>query len=186
MSSKYTWYTESHSVQMWDCTLYTPSGISFNHPPLLYTLFINRVIDTGSNTEQLNNNLYLQKNWVAYWDKGGLAKFNYYINKIWYITRLTTNILQWQQGNVVYCPQELVIHSTIPKHIVKDTSDNMLSVLLSATMPNTSTVSHSQRTFSLFIHLYVDLAIYIHLPERYVRWHWATLEQQRKTPSSGL
>lgn len=75
-----------------------------------------------------------------------------------------TNILQQKtQNDSYYCPQELVIRSTIHKHIVKDTSDNMLSVLLSATMTNTSVLSHRQRTFPLFIHLYVKPAIYFHL-----------------------
>lgn len=75
-----------------------------------------------------------------------------------------TNILQQKrQNDSYYCPQELVIRSTIHKHIVKDTSDNMLSVLLSATMTNTSVLSHRQRTFPWFIHLYVKPAIYFHL-----------------------
>lgn len=53
---------------------------------------------------------------------------------------------------------------------MKDTSDNMLSVLLSATMTNTSK-SQPEDMFSLFFHPYGKEAIYIHLPEQYVRRH---------------
>lgn len=94
------------------------------------------------------------------------------------------NILQWQKARGLHCPSELVIPSTIRKHIVKDKSDSVLSVLLSAVMPNTFTLSHSQRTH-LFVHLYVKPTIYFYLPGWCVRWHWANLEKQRQTQSSG-
>ena len=78
------------------------------------------------------------------------------------------------KGKVVYCPQELVIHSTIHKHITGDTSDNMLSVWLSATKTNASAAIARGHVFFV-IHLYVKTAIYIHLPGRCVRWHTANL-----------
>lgn len=43
-------------------------------------------------------------------------------------------------------PSGLVIHPTTDKHAVKDTSDNVLSVLLSATMANISIQSRRWRS----------------------------------------